>query len=168
MKDESIRERITELARGIAEDEGYELVDVTVHGAGRRSLVRIAIDKEGGVTIADCERMSRGLGALLDVEDPINTGYTLEVSSPGLDRPLTTMRDFERTAGKLARVVTNEKIGAETIFVGRVIDTGPGWIRLRIENKPMVKGVRRKTPEEPVDVFIPFEKIAKARLEIEH
>jgi ribosome maturation factor RimP len=111
--------------------------------------------------------MSRGLEALLDVEDLIQVAYMLEVSSPGLDRPLTKMRDFERSRGKLARIVTSEKIGNESFFIGRVIDTGDNWIRLRLEEKPVKRPSKKKVSEEPRDVFIPFEKISKAKLEIE-
>jgi len=162
-----IKEKIYELARQVAEDEQIELVDVTILGAGKRMLVRITIDKESGVTISDCERMSRGLEALLDVEDLIQVAYMLEVSSPGLDRPLRKMGDFERSRGKLARIITSEKIGNESFFIGRVIDTGDNWIRLRLEEKPVKGHSKRKVSEEPRDVFIPFEKISKAKLEIE-
>lgn len=162
-----IKEKIYELARQVAEDERLEFVDVIVLGTGRKMLVRVTIDKEGGVTVGDCERMSRGLEALLDVEDLIKMPYMLEVSSPGLDRPLTKMKDFERSRGKLARVITSEKVGTETFFMGRIIDTGDNWIRLRLEEKPSKAPAKKKAAEEPRDVFIPFEKITKARLEIE-
>ncbi len=162
-----IKEKIYELARQVAEDEQIELVDVTILGAGKKMLVRVTIDKESGVAISDCERMSRGLEALLDVEDLIQVAYMLEVSSPGLDRPLTKMRDFERSRGKLARIVTSEKIGNESFFIGRVIDTGDNWIRLRLEEKSVKRPSKKKVSEEPRDVFIPFEKISKAKLEIE-
>jgi ribosome maturation factor RimP len=162
-----IKEKIYEFARQVAEDEQLELVDVTIMGAVKKMLVRVTIDKESSVTISDCERMSRSLEALLDVEDIIQVPYMLEVSSPGLDRPLTKMRDFERSRGKLARIVTSEKIGNESFFIGRIIDTGDNWIRLRLEDKPVKRPLKKKVSEEPRDVFIPFEKISKAKLEIE-
>jgi ribosome maturation factor RimP len=161
----TIQDRVQTLAGQVAEDEGLELVEAAVLGEGRKKIVRLFIDKEGGVNVGDCERMSRGLEALLDVEDLFKNEYMLEVSSPGLDRPLTKIKDFERCVEKLAKVVTTEKIGTETVFIGRIIDTGENWIRLRLEEKPE-KG-RKKKAAEPVDVFIPFEKISKARLEIE-
>lgn len=145
-----------ELAAQTAEDEGFELVSVAVQPGGRRALVRVVIDKEGGVRISDCERMSRALEALLDVEDPIKRPYTLEVSSPGLDRPLETQKDFQRHLGKLARVVTTDTIEGATFFIGRIVDVGDTWIRLQIEKK----GQKR-------DIFIPLETISRARLEIE-
>ena len=166
-RDTEIKEKIYELARQVAEDEQIELVGVAFLGTGRKMLVRVTIDKENGVTVGDCERMSRGIEALLDVEDIIKVGYMLEVSSPGLDRPLSKMRDFVRSVGKLARVITSEKIGNETLFIGRIIDTGDNWIRLRLEEKPAKGHAKKKVAEEPRDAFIPFEKISKAKLEIE-
>jgi len=130
-----IQKRVFELASEVAADLNLELVSVEVIGRAKRSMVRIVIDKEDGVTIADCEQMSRGLEALLDVEDPIPGTYMLEVGSPGLDRPLHTQRDYERSIGKLVRIVTSEQVGDQTFFIGRISDVGEGWIRLQIENK---------------------------------
>lgn len=151
-----VRQKIYEFAERIAEDEGFELINADMIGSGRKATVRIVIDKEGGVTIGDCERMSRSLEALLDVEDPIKGSYLLEVSSPGLDRPLVRQTDFEKNIEKLARVVVTEKIDNQTFFIGRIIDVGEGWIRLKLGKK-----------SEGKDIFIPMDKISKARLEIE-
>jgi ribosome maturation factor RimP len=168
MDDQEIKEKVQELAANVAEDEQVELVSITILGAGRKKIVKVFIDKEGGVSIGDCERMSRGLETLLDVEDIFPAAYMLEVSSPGLDRPLTQMKDFERSIGKLAKVITSEKVGNDTLFIARIIDTGDNWIRLRFEEKPLKGRVAKKrTNEEPNDVFIPFDKISRARLEIE-
>lgn len=150
-----LKQKIQDMASSIAEDEGLELVGVDIIGSGKRILLRIFVDKEGGVTIGDCERMSRSLEALLDVEDPIKFPYILEVSSPGLDRPLVKQADFERNIGKLVRVVTTEKIDNQTFFIGRIMDVGEGWIRLKIKNK------------EEKDIYIPAGIISRARLEIE-
>ncbi|HAK88767.1 MAG: hypothetical protein A2077_00415 [Nitrospirae bacterium GWC2_46_6] len=155
-----VRQKIYALAEQTAEDEGFELVSVDMIGSGRKATLRIAIDKEGGVTIGDCERMSRRLEALLDVEDPIKGSYMLEVSSPGLDRPLIKQADFEKNIEKLARVVVTEKIDNQTFFIGRITDVGEGWIRLKL-------GKKGAKEEECKDVFIPMDKISKARLEIE-
>ena len=165
-RDTEIKEKIYELARQVAEDEEIELAGVAILGTGGKMLVRITIDTESGVTVGDCERMSRGIEALLEVEDIIKVGYMLEVSSPGLDRPLTKMRDFVRSVGKLAKIVTTEKIGNESSFIGRIIDTGDNWIRLRLEDKPAKGPQKKKLSAEPKDVFIPVEKISKAKLEI--
>ncbi|MDI6729061.1 MAG: ribosome maturation factor RimP [Thermodesulfovibrionales bacterium] len=152
MDKNTIKQKISELASRVAEDEGLELVSVELLGSGKRTMLKVVVDKEGGVTVGDCEKMSRSLEALLDVEDPIKGPYVLEVSSPGLDRPLATQADFERNIEKLARIVTTEKIDNQTFFIGRIIDVGEGWIRLKLDKK---------------DIFIPMDKISKARLEIE-
>ena len=156
MDTSAIKRKIHDLASRVAEDEGLELVRTDILGSGRRLLLRVSVDKEGGVTVGDCERMSRSLEALLDVEDPIKGSYVLEVSSPGIDRPITGRKDFERNMGKLVRIVTSEKIDDQTFFVGRIIDTGDGWVRLKIEGKRQDK-----------DIFIPLDKVSKAKLEIE-
>ncbi len=152
----TIKQKIYELASQAAEDEGLELVSADMLGSGKKILLRIMVDKKEGVTISDCERMSRSLEALLDVEDPIKGPYILEVSSPGIDRPLIKQADFEKNIEKLVRIVTKEKIDDQTFFIGRIIDVGKGWIRIRLENK-----------KESRDIFIPMDKISKAKLEIE-
>jgi ribosome maturation factor RimP len=152
----TIKQKIYKFASQTAEDEGLELISVDVLGGGKKILLRIMVDKEGGVTISDCERMSRSLEALLDVEDPIKGPYILEVSSPGIDRPLIKQADFEKNIEKLVRIVTKEKIDNQTFFIGRIIDVGEGWIRIRLEKK-----------KESKDIFIPMDKISKAKLEIE-
>jgi len=172
MKTSTVRQNIYELASRVAEDEGLELVGIDMLGSDRRILLRVFVDKEGGVTIKDCEKMSRGIEALLDVEDPIKGPYMLEVSSPGLDRPLVKQKDYERNIGKLARIVTTEKIDNQTFFVGRIIDTGESWIRLSLEaptvqKRPSKKSIPGQGETAGKDIFIPLDKISKARLEIE-
>lgn len=91
-------ERVHEIAERVATSEGLELVEVEFHGRGSNAVLRVFIDKPGGVTIDDCQNVSRQLSVILDVEDPIPDSYTLEVSSPGLDRKLSKPSDFERFA----------------------------------------------------------------------
>ncbi|MFA5354444.1 MAG: ribosome maturation factor RimP [Thermodesulfovibrionales bacterium] len=171
METSPVRKKVYDLASRLVEDEGLELVDVEVLGKGKRLLLRVIVDREGGVRISDCEKISRDLAALLDVEDPIAGPYLLEVSSPGLDRPLVKQADFEKSIGKLARVVTKEKIDNQTFLLGRITDVGEGWIRLRPEPQNPVKGKRKKAVDEEQagvnDIFISLDKISKARLEIE-
>ena len=149
---EDIRKKITELADSVAGQNAVDIVDVELAGSSRKPLIRIFIDRENGVTLEDCERFSRGLSALLDVEDPIPSAYVLEVSSPGLDRPLKKLRDFERSTGKLVRIITREMIEKQNIFRGRITRVGGDAITLLIADK---------------EIEIPFEQISKARLEIE-
>lgn len=149
---EDIRKKITELADSVAGQNAVDIVDVELAGSSRKPLIRIFIDRENGVTLEDCERFSRALSALLDVEDPIPTSYVLEVSSPGLDRPLKKLKDFERSVGKLVRIITREMIEKQNIFRGRITRVEGDAITLLFDDK---------------EIEIPFEQISKARLEIE-
>jgi len=104
MSTESVEKQIEELAAPIVADFGLELVDIEYRQQGREWLLCLYIDKEGGVTLDDCANLSRELSTLLDVEDVVPTAYRLEVSSPGLDRPLKKKDDFVRFAGKMVKV----------------------------------------------------------------
>ncbi len=148
---EIIKNKVTEMAKKVADEQRLEIFDISLSGR-ERFMLRVTIDKEGGVTLEDCERFSRSLEAILDVEDLIPVSYTLEVSSPGLDRPLRDKRDFEKNIGKLARIVTFENINNRNIFVGRILKTNSEYIRLLVNGQ---------------EIDIPFEKISKARLEVE-
>jgi len=140
------------MAEGIASGLGLEVVEVKLLGSGRKTLLRVIIDKPGGVTLDDCEALSKDLEAVLDVEDPIRGTYTLEVSSPGLDRPLKERRDFKRNIGRLIKVSTREKIGGRGAFLGRL---------LRAEENSFIILVGDK------EIEIPYEMVASAKLEVE-
>ncbi|MCL5023822.1 MAG: ribosome maturation factor RimP [Nitrospirae bacterium] len=150
----NVEDSVRALAAQTADECGCELVEIHLSGRGKRRLLRAVIDKEGGVTLGDCESFSKSLSALLDVEDPIAGPYTLEVSSPGLDRPLKSTEDFRKSIGKLVRIVTREKIGNRTFFVGRLLGVSDETLRL-------------SPGDDGEDIFIPITMIAKARLEIE-
>lgn len=147
-----VEELILKLAGQVAEGQGVEVIGVNLLGSWNRMLLRVTIDKDGGVTLDDCEKFSRNLGSLLEIEDPVQSAYTLEVSSPGLDRPLTTLKDFEGNTGRLVRVITKEKIDNQNFFLGRIIGVAGNIIRLSID-------------KEEREIF--FENISRARLEIE-
>ncbi|GMT48130.1 MAG: ribosome maturation factor RimP [bacterium] len=149
---EIIRKKVMELAREATEIAGVELFDVELLGQRGKMIVRVTIDNEQGIGIKDCERVSRQLEALLDVEDPVQGSYTLEVTTPGLDRPLRGIEDFERFRGRQARVVTTERIDNQTFFIGRIKTVKGSTIVLELENK---------------EVEIPYKIVSKARLEIE-
>jgi ribosome maturation factor RimP len=143
-------EQVESLLLPILRDEGLESVDIEFIRSGRRWVLRLFIDKEGGVTISDCERVSREFGRLLDVEDIIDHAYTLEVSSPGLTRPLRKMEDFVRYRGKTCRIVTSEKVEGRTDFRGIINTVSSDSLEIQGE----------------LGVFtIPFCAIKKARLE---
>lgn len=100
-----VLDKIRQIAERVTESEGIELVDVQLLGGGKQRVLRLFIDKPAGVTHADCENVSQQVGTILDVEDVIpGEGYTLEVSSPGVDRPLFKPRDYERVVGQKVKV----------------------------------------------------------------
>ena len=99
-----MREKLLSLLEAPVGALGYEVVELEFHPQGRGGLLRVYIDREEGVTVDDCEIVSKQVSAVLDVEDPIPGAYTLEVSSPGLDRPLRKEADFARFAGERVRL----------------------------------------------------------------
>ena len=114
------KRRLIGLLEPPVEALGYELVDIDVH-VGRRGLLRVFIDKRGGVNLADCELVSRQLSAFLDVEDPLPGHYVLEVSSPGLDRPLRTLEHFRRFQDCRAKVRLREPRESRRNLNGRLL-----------------------------------------------
>lgn len=150
---EDIKGKIAGLAGSVAAEYAVEVVDIEFVGSMRRPTVRIFIDKPGGVTLEDCAHFSRAVSAVLDVEDPIRAAYVLEVSSPGLDRPLKRARDFELSVGKLARIITKESIGRQNFFVGRITEIRDNIIILAMKDNEVIE--------------IPFAQVSKARLEME-
>ena len=112
-------ERVREIAERVGASEGIEIVEVQLLGGGKSRLLRIFIDRPEGVSHADCELISQNVGTILDVEDAIPGGsYTLEVSSPGVERKLTKPRDFERFAGQKIKVVLREPVESQRRWEG--------------------------------------------------
>jgi ribosome maturation factor RimP len=146
-----LRQKVLRLAEQVADDQGVELFDIEILGKGKL-LVRTMIDKTDGTTLDDCDRFSKSCAAVLDVENLIHGPYTLEVSSPGLDRPLRNLDDFKKNKGKLARIITKEKVADQNFFIGRIGEISDSSIRLLVNDREIV-------------VF--FDDISKARLEIE-
>jgi ribosome maturation factor RimP len=114
-------DEIRQAARRMIESEGLELVDLEFKSGKSRSLLRIFIDKKGGVTLSDCENVSRQLSAFLDVKDWIRSAYVLEVSSPGLDRPFRTDRDYERAIHQLVRLQIRTDDGKTEQVVAKLL-----------------------------------------------
>lgn len=113
---------------------GYELVRVHLTGGGRPILQIMAERKDGGaMTVEDCADISRAVAAVLDVEDPLTTSYMLEVSSPGIDQPLTRLKDFDRNTGMVARVETAELVEGRKRFVGRILSTEGDTVVMSLE-----------------------------------
>ncbi|MBC7106765.1 MAG: ribosome maturation factor RimP [Firmicutes bacterium] len=141
-----------ELVRPIVEQLGLELVEVEFVREGGRWFLRVFIDKPGGVTLTDCQNVSERLGPLLDVKDPIPHPYHLEVSSPGLERPLKKPADYVRYQGHKVQVRTYAPVEGRRRFVGRLQKAGPEEITVEVDG---------------VEFTIPLAQIAAARLAVE-
>jgi len=148
-----IDEHIREIAARIADERGLEIVHTQVVGASKNLTVRIFIDKNGGVTHEDCSEMSRALDLILDADDFIPSTYILEVSSPGLERELYSLKDFEKFIGSLAKLKTSEAIEGQRNFRGRIV--GVVADEVIFEDKLGSK------------IRIPYSVVVKANLEID-
>ena len=116
-------DELAKLLEPTVERLGYELVDLEARLGGKGGLVRVFIDKPGGIDLDDCETVSRAVSALLDVEDPVPGNYNLEVSSPGLDRKLTKVEHFQRFAGETVKVQMRLPIGGRRRFRGTLVSS---------------------------------------------
>ncbi len=151
---EVVASKIEEIAHRVAGSEGLELVEVEVKGGGTSRLVRISIDKPGGVTHGDCELVSQQVGAILDVENVVPGGrYTLEVSSPGVERKLIKPQDYERFQGKKVRITLRDALEGRRNWEGTLAGFQDGEIAL--ETQP------GKT------IHFPLQQVHKANLKIE-
>ena len=150
---DSILRDVSSLARPIVDEAGFEWVDMELAGRQGSYVLRLLIDKPGGVTINDCVAINRELSSLLDLEDPIPSRYTLEVSSPGLDRPFKTARDYRKAIGKPVKVVTLDGDGGTVTRIGRLEGIEDGTVEI-------VCGEERHR--------IPVASIRKAHRELDH
>jgi len=149
---------VSRIAQPILESMGLDLVDIEFGRVGRDAVLRLFIDKEGGVMLDDCAELSRELSMVLDVEDVIAGNYTMEVSSPGLDRPLKKQADYDRFVGRLIKVRTYQPFlddngNKRKTFLGKL--------------EGLVSGVVKMTLTEGQTASIPIERVAKANLEFE-
>jgi ribosome maturation factor RimP len=140
---------LTDLFSPVVESMGFELVGVEFHGSEHHGVLRIYIDSEKGIVVDDCAEVSRQISALLDVEDPIEQAYDLEVSSPGIDRPLFKMEDYQRFSGSKAKIKLGVALNGRKNFSG---------ILQGVENDQVLIEVDNETFE------LPFHDIAKANL----
>jgi len=115
------RQQLIDMLEKTVERLGYELADLELQIGGGHGLLRIFIDSEQGITLEDCEQVSRQVGAILDVEDPIPGDYNLEVSSPGLDRRLVKATHFERFAGERVKVKLKRLVDGRRNFKGKLV-----------------------------------------------
>jgi len=131
----AVASKIEEIAKRVADSEGLELVEVEVKGGGAHRLVRISIDKPEGVTHGDCELVSQQVGTILDVEDVVPGGrYTLEVSSPGVERKLLKPQDYQRFQGKKAKITLREPVEGRRHWEGTLAGLEEGMIHLDVEH----------------------------------
>ena len=133
MDKQLIAGRIRKIAENVAKDTGIELVHVEVAGTNRDLVVRIYIDKAGGVTLDDCSGFSQAVEAVLDAEDIVPVRYVLEVSSPGIERELYSIEDFHRFVNRLAKVKTKAAIDGQRTFVGTI--TGVDGDQISFEDR---------------------------------
>ncbi|MGB9874173.1 MAG: ribosome maturation factor RimP [Hydrogenobacter sp.] len=151
--EKSVVQKVKELVGPIVKSMGFRLFDVEFKPE-RGWVLRVILDKEGGITISDCEEVSKRLSALLDVEDIIPTSYILEVSSPGLTRELTKVEHYEFFKGRLIRVILRSPLEGKRELKGYISDVKEGILHL-------------KEKESSQLLHIPISAIAKAHLEIE-
>jgi ribosome maturation factor RimP len=152
MGSSSVEDRVQAIAERVAIDHGLELVHTEVAGPDNKPIVRIFIDKPNGVTHQDCSEVSLHVGTVLDVEDFIHASYTLEVSSPGLERGLYKRQDYERFAGSLARLRTRTPINGQRNFRGRLLGIDGEEVLFDDRTSGLVK--------------VPLDSVVKANLEL--
>ncbi|NKF22639.1 ribosome maturation factor RimP [Solimonas marina] len=145
----SLQERLEQILEPLIDSLGYELLLLEYSPNPRNAMLRLYIDGPSGITLDDCERVSKEVSGALDVEDPIRSAYRLEVSSPGLDRPLVKPAHFQRFAGQQARVQLMAPVNGRRRFVGEIVAADADVLRIQTE-----EGVAE----------IPFADIDRARL----
>jgi ribosome maturation factor RimP len=148
-------EAVRGVAQRVTDGRGFELVDVELKTAPGGRLVRLFVDKPGGIGLDELQSVSEEVSAILDAEDPIESHYTLEVSSPGLDRPLKGEADYRRFIGKLAKLSSYEPVEGRRHWAGRLLSVDDGAVSLALEK------------EGGTVARVPLDKIAHGRLEVE-
>ncbi len=156
-------EKVREIVERVARSSGLEVVEVELRGGGKARMLRLVIDKPGGVTHDDCANLSREVGTILDVEDVIpGAEYTLEVSSPGLDRKLTKAADFERFVGSRVKLTTRDPIVGERHFEGKLEGFAEGKLMLDLNSAK--KKTKTKIENPPRKIEIELVNVEKANL----
>lgn len=146
----TIGQRVEQIAVSVTKSAGIEFVRCEIAGSKRNPTVRLIIDKPGGVTLEDCAHVSRDVEAILDRDDFIPTAYVLEVSSPGIEREMYALADFERFSGRDVRVKTNRPIDGQRNFSGTILGVKGNEIEIEDRTNGRVR--------------IPFESVVKANL----
>jgi ribosome maturation factor RimP len=149
---DAVQDKLEALAAEVGGNLGYEVDDIELLGSSGRALLRVTLDKPDGIKVSDCESFSRDFSALLDVENPIKGHFTLEVSSPGLDRALKKPGHYMKNIGKLVRVVPREEMAGRNFLLGKLMEADEESIKLSIDGE---------------EVKVPMDEIKRARLEPE-
>jgi ribosome maturation factor RimP len=159
-------ERVQEIAARVAASSGLEVVEAELRGSGNKRMLRIFIDKAGGVTHEDCANYSREVGTILDVEDVIPGGsYVLEVSSPGLDRKLSRAADFQRFVGSRVKLTTRNPVNENRHFEGKLESFEDGRLTVEVgAPRKQGKGKLKTVDVPPQRVDIELANVEKANL----
>jgi len=151
MENQAVTDRVKELITPLLEEEGVELVELCFRRVGNRMFLRALLDKAGGITLDECAVISGKIGAILNEDDAIATSYVLEVSSPGLDRPLVTNEDFRRLIGKEIELFLKSAFNDKVHYLGTLRTASEDTLSIETES-----GL----------IDIPFEAVNKGRLQI--
>jgi ribosome maturation factor RimP len=155
-------ERVRAIAERVAATSGLEVVEIELRGGGKSRMLRVFLDKPGGVTHEDCAQFSREFGTILDVEDVVPGGsYVLEVSSPGLDRKLTRAADYERFTGSKVKLMTREPVNGNRHFEGRLESFRDGRLTLDLSE---ARRKHRPKQDAPQKIEIDLVNVEKANL----
>jgi ribosome maturation factor RimP len=155
-------DRVQAIAERVAATSGLEVVEMELRGGGKSRMLRVFLDKPGGVTHEDCAQFSREFGTILDVEDVVPGGsYVLEVSSPGLDRKLTRAADYERFTGSKVKLMTREPVNGNRHFEGRLESFRDGRLTLDLSE---ARRKHRPKNDSPQKLEIDLANVEKANL----
>ncbi|MBS3970972.1 MAG: ribosome maturation factor RimP [Clostridia bacterium] len=149
---QNVANKVEDLIMPVIQGNNFDLVDVQYVKEGKEWYLRVFIDKPEGITLDDCELISREVGQLLDESEPIKTSYILEISSPGIERPLKKEKDYLRFLGSKIMVKTFDAINGQKIFVGQLKEFKEGIVTLTVNER---------------DINISLDKIASANLTVD-
>lgn len=138
-----------ELFEPVVTGMGYELIEIEHFPSLKHGVLRLYIDKEGGVTIDDCSDVSQQISALIDVEDPVKGQFNLEISSPGMDRPLRRLKDFQRFTGSKVKLKTGVPLDGQRNFTGRLLSADDNYVVIETDTE---------------EISIPMDALDKARI----
>ena len=146
-------DKISEIIGPVLQEENVELVEVIFKREAGKQVLRLLVDKEGGIQMADCVRLNERISQVLDEADIIKESYVVEVDSPGIDRPFKVKRDYERAIGRPVRVTLSERILDKKEYIARLEEVSDTGIKIDVKKKGIIE--------------VPFEKIVRAREEVE-